>query len=164
MEINLLRAFKPEEVAYGLDRDTSDKMWATIDGIGDVTLFQTKDQYILVIFSWNPILKSVELSFMTSLKSKVISPFDFMEYATYIPDEDMPLDPNRGTDVFRKVTYIVMQAIHKYDQIAFYGATPFLDRVYTRVANMGYIQTLLADHGLVSSQDGKVVYFTRVAR
>lgn len=164
MEINLLRSFIPEEVEYGIDRYMSDKGWASIDGVGDITIFQTNDQYVVVIFNWNPFLNSVELSFMTVLKSKTKSPFDLMDYATYVPDPDMTLDPNRGTDVFRKVTYIVMQAIDRYNQVAFYGATEYLDRVYSRLVKMEYVQRMLHDHGLESSQDGKVIYFTRVSR
>lgn len=164
MEINLLRAFIPEKVAFGLNYDTNDETWLLNSEFGDMTMFQTKDQYVLVIFNWNPFMNAVELSFMTALKSKVPNPSYFMEYATYVPDEDMTLDPNRATDVFRKVTYVALTQLNKHDRIGFYGATEYLDRVYTRLVKMDYVKRMLADRGLEASQDGKFIYFSRVSR
>lgn len=164
MEINLLRSFIPERVDFGLNKDTNDGVWLNNAEFGDMTMFQTKDQYVLVIFNWNVFMQCVELSFMTALKSKVPDPMFFMEYATYVPDEDMTLDPNRATDVFRKVTYVALTQLDKHDRIGFYGATDYLDRVYTRLVKMPYVNKMLADRGLEPSQEGKFIFFSRVAR
>lgn len=164
MEINLLRSFIPEKVDFGLNKETNDGIWLNNEEFGDMTMFQTKEQYVLVIFNWNEFMQCVELSFMTALKSKVPDPMFFMSAATYIPDPDMTLDPNRATDVFRKVTYVALTQLENHDRIGFYGATEYLDRVYSRLINMSYVQKMLAERGLEPSQDGKFIFFSKMAR
>lgn len=161
MDIKLLRSFMPEKVSFGTNLEMNDGRWITTEYYRH-TYFQTEDQYVEVIFGWNPDWDCYELAFRTILKYKVDPAHGFRDIdllATFVPDEDMTLDANRATYVFRKVTYVALTQIDRYQKIGFHGATQYLDRVYTRLARMKYLKDMLAKLNMHVIQDGVYIFF-----
>lgn len=146
-QLNFLRSFIPEKCRFGNDFPFSNEEWSQY--CNDIfTLFETSDQYIKVIFSYNPQWKCTELSFKSILKDKAKNIDDIIALSSYLPDLDMTLDANRGTEVFRKVVFVAFSKIQNFDKIGFNGATPFLDRIYSRLNNLEYFKYLIKNKKL----------------
>lgn len=161
MHINLLRSFYPQPVHFGSNEAMDNEEWIIVSEELRYTWFKTKDQYIVVIYSYNPYWNCFELSFKTVLQSKVVGKSfeEMQQHVCYLPDIDMPIDPNRATDVFRKVTFIASSQFNKYDKVGFTGATEYLDRVYTRLARLQYAKTMLKQFGMSIYQDNQDIFF-----
>lgn len=159
-EIHLLRSFMPEFTHYGLNDAMYDNKWVETAEFS-YTFFRTLDQIVQVIFSYNSEFNCTELSFKTVLAHKVNSLEEAAWYGSYLPDPDMTLDCNRGTVIFRKVVFLALLKSRRYDKIVFSGATPFLDRIYTRLDNLEYFICLAANHGFNIEKEGRNIFLIR---
>jgi hypothetical protein len=159
-EIDILRSFVPESIEFGINENTNDSQWEEFEG-GSYTFFQTVDQYVKVLFTRNDVWDCIELSFKTVLKSKVNSLEEANWFCSYLPDPDMLQNCNRATKIFRYVVFITLQKINSYSCVGFNGATPFLDRIYTRLDQLKYFTLLLNSFNYCIVKRGRDIFLKR---
>ena len=128
-ELELLRAFMPETVVFGSDREHRNGQWQVQNGTHS-TWFRCGDNRVQVLIFPNPDLGCMELQFRTVLVSKPDWP------ASLLPDPDLPPDPNRATRVFRQVVHVMLTRLQHFDRIGFSGGQPALDQLYGRLARL----------------------------
>lgn len=160
-QIKLLRSFVPEEVSFDSNESMDNRQW-TPTFIGYVTFFQTEDQIVKVIISYNYEWGCHELSFKTVLKYKVSNLLEVELNCSYFPDTDMKLEPNRATNMFRNVVYVALSRITTFECIGFNGATPYLDRVYGRLYRLGYFGELLKKYSYSITNEGRNIFLKKV--
>lgn len=152
MDIELLRSFVPEETPFGTDYLCSNGKWDDSDSCFQYTFFKTKEQLVQVVFSFNEEYDCMELVFMTAQLNIIGAPLGFNR-------PDLPVDPNRGTHMFRMVTHVIYNKLPQFKRIVFYGANEYLDRIYTMVARLPYVQKQLFEKDFFAYQVGKFIFF-----
>jgi hypothetical protein len=161
MKIELLRSFVQAKTSYGNNEAMDNCLW---EDFGDIkfTYFQVDDLVVQVIFSKNPLWNCTELSFRTVLKNKVSSLNEVNLFSSYLPDFDMPLNCNRATHVFRNVVYIAFQKLKEYGDIGFNGASPFLDKLYSRLSRMKYFIDFTKENGYNIEKNVRDIFLRKI--
>lgn len=154
--IGLLRAFIPQKIEYGTN-GTNNQGQPLEDGFA--TCFIHQELAVLVLLRINEGWGCHELIFMTARLDKLseVSVEALLVEAELLRPAGLSRNPNRGTAIFRKVTYLALTMLSQIKIVGFNGAIPQLDRIYGRLANLRYFRRLLRKHGFNTSSAGSAM-------
>lgn len=159
-EINILRAFMPQTVVFGTDPEMINGQWLQ-QGSTHTTWFKSDDLYVQVMFVRNAEWGCAELLFKTALRdiSQPVDPRGL--FFSLLRDPRLPEDANRATRIFRQVINVALTRIGQFDRIGFNGEHAKLDRIYSRLGRLRYVDDLAKVYGFELEKHGRDIFLNR---